>query len=80
MPILKGRRISKLRPEFVIMDPKTEGKPGEFTIGPDIIQKLCVYFSEMHRAIGEQIFPSSTLNVDKVQMQKNKQISLLPSH
>lgn len=30
VPILKGRRISKLRPEFVIMDPKTDGKPGKF--------------------------------------------------
>ncbi|KAA0720616.1 Tubby-related protein 4 [Triplophysa tibetana] len=29
VPILKGRRISKLRPEFVIMDPKTDGKPDE---------------------------------------------------
>lgn len=29
VPILKGRRISKLRPEFVIMDPKTDGKTGE---------------------------------------------------
>ena len=28
VPILKGRRISKLRPEFVIMDPKTDGKAG----------------------------------------------------
>lgn len=28
MPILKGRRISKLRPEFVIMDPKTDSKAG----------------------------------------------------
>lgn len=28
VPILKGRRISKLRPEFVIMDPKTDSKPG----------------------------------------------------
>ncbi|TKS86967.1 Tubby-related protein 4 [Collichthys lucidus] len=26
VPILKGRRISKLRPEFVIMDPKTDSK------------------------------------------------------
>ncbi|CAH2251526.1 tubby-related 4-like [Pelobates cultripes] len=26
VPVLKGRRISKLRPEFVIMDPKTDGK------------------------------------------------------
>lgn len=31
VPILKGRRISKLRPEFVIMDPKTDGKAGGFT-------------------------------------------------
>lgn len=31
VPILKGRRISKLRPEFVIMDPKTDGKTGEQT-------------------------------------------------
>lgn len=30
VPILKGRRISKLRPEFVIMDPKTDGKAGGF--------------------------------------------------
>ncbi|XP_005420203.1 tubby-related protein 4 [Geospiza fortis] len=29
VPILKGRRISKLRPEFVIMDPKTDGKTDE---------------------------------------------------
>lgn len=29
VPILKGRRISKLRPEFVIMDPKTDGKTGK---------------------------------------------------
>lgn len=28
VPILKGRRISKLRPEFVIMDPRTDGKSG----------------------------------------------------
>lgn len=30
VPVLKGRRISKLRPEFVIMDPKTDGKSGIF--------------------------------------------------
>ncbi|TRY87180.1 hypothetical protein DNTS_031717 [Danionella cerebrum] len=29
VPILKGRRISKLRPEFVIMDPKTDSKTDE---------------------------------------------------
>ncbi|XP_072907778.1 tubby-related protein 4a [Hemitrygon akajei] len=29
VPILKGRRISKLRPEFVIMDPKTDAKTDE---------------------------------------------------
>ncbi|XP_019382632.1 PREDICTED: tubby-related protein 4 isoform X1 [Gavialis gangeticus] len=29
VPILKGRRISKLRPEFVIMDPKMDGKADE---------------------------------------------------
>ncbi|XP_015447349.1 tubby-related protein 4 [Pteropus alecto] len=29
VPILKGRRISKLRPEFVIMDPRTDGKSDE---------------------------------------------------
>lgn len=28
VPILKGRRISKLRPEFVIMDPKMDSKAG----------------------------------------------------
>ena len=28
VPILKGRRISKLRPEFVIMDPRTDGRSG----------------------------------------------------
>lgn len=36
VPILKGRRISKLRPEFVIMDPKTDGKAGEV-----ILEILC---------------------------------------
>ncbi|XP_076862611.1 tubby-related protein 4-like isoform X2 [Brachyhypopomus gauderio] len=30
VPILKGRRISKLRPEFIIMDPKTDGKTDEW--------------------------------------------------
>ncbi|KAE8601803.1 hypothetical protein XENTR_v10013802 [Xenopus tropicalis] len=29
VPVLKGRRISKLRPEFVIMDPKTDAKTDE---------------------------------------------------
>uniref|UniRef100_A0A2K5ZCG6 TUB like protein 4 n=1 Tax=Mandrillus leucophaeus TaxID=9568 RepID=A0A2K5ZCG6_MANLE len=29
VPILKGRRVSKLRPEFVIMDPRTDSKPDE---------------------------------------------------
>ncbi|XP_058145610.1 tubby-related protein 4 [Dasypus novemcinctus] len=29
VPILKGRRISKLRPEFVITDPRTDSKPDE---------------------------------------------------
>ncbi|XP_039603714.1 tubby-related protein 4a [Polypterus senegalus] len=29
VPILKGRRISKLRPEFVIMDPKMDSKTDE---------------------------------------------------
>uniref|UniRef100_A0A8D1XBY4 SOCS box domain-containing protein n=1 Tax=Sus scrofa TaxID=9823 RepID=A0A8D1XBY4_PIG len=29
VPILKGRRISKLRPEFVIMDPRTDGRADE---------------------------------------------------
>lgn len=33
VPILKGRRISKLRPEFVIMDPKTDGKTGGISFG-----------------------------------------------
>lgn len=33
VPILKGRRISKLRPEFVIMDPKTDSKAGGTLIG-----------------------------------------------
>lgn len=28
VPILKGRRISKLRPEFIIMDPKMDSKAG----------------------------------------------------
>lgn len=32
VPILKGRRISKLRPEFVIMDPKTDSKAGGFNL------------------------------------------------
>ncbi|KAB0360922.1 hypothetical protein FD754_005078 [Muntiacus muntjak] len=29
VPILKGRRVSKLRPEFVIMDPRTDGRSDE---------------------------------------------------
>lgn len=32
VPILKGRRISKLRPEFIIMDPKTDSKTGGFYV------------------------------------------------
>ncbi|XP_037551162.1 tubby-related protein 4 [Nematolebias whitei] len=36
VPILKGRRISKLRPEFIIMDPKTDGKPEEVCVNPMI--------------------------------------------
>lgn len=37
VPILKGRRISKLRPEFVIMDPKTDSKTG----GP---YRVCIMY------------------------------------
>ncbi|XP_034051505.1 tubby-related protein 4-like isoform X2 [Thalassophryne amazonica] len=36
VPILKGRRISKLRPEFVIMDPKTDPKAEEVCVNPMI--------------------------------------------
>uniref|UniRef100_H3DPQ0 Tubby-related protein 4 n=1 Tax=Tetraodon nigroviridis TaxID=99883 RepID=H3DPQ0_TETNG len=36
VPILKGRRISKLRPEFVIMDPKTDSKTEEVCVNPMI--------------------------------------------
>ncbi|XP_068608329.1 tubby-related protein 4 [Brachionichthys hirsutus] len=36
VPILKGRRISKLRPEFVIMDPKTDSKAEELCVNPVI--------------------------------------------
>ncbi|CAL8284752.1 unnamed protein product [Lota lota] len=36
VPILKGRRISKLRPEFVIMDPKMDGKTEEVCVNPMI--------------------------------------------
>ncbi|XP_059907183.1 tubby-related protein 4 isoform X1 [Gadus macrocephalus] len=36
VPILKGRRISKLRPEFVIMDPKMDGKMEEVCVNPMI--------------------------------------------
>ncbi|XP_067900829.1 tubby-related protein 4a isoform X3 [Heterodontus francisci] len=39
VPILKGRRISKLRPEFVIMDPKTDGKADE-TYGNNLISTV----------------------------------------
>lgn len=36
VPILKGRRISKLRPEFVIMDPRTDSKSGRsFAVGTE---------------------------------------------
>lgn len=38
VPILKGRRISKLRPEFVIMDPKTDSKAGVFR--PERVNRL----------------------------------------
>uniref|UniRef100_A0A672FPP4 TUB like protein 4b n=1 Tax=Salarias fasciatus TaxID=181472 RepID=A0A672FPP4_SALFA len=34
VPILKGRRISKLRPEFLIMDPRTDGKADEVCVNP----------------------------------------------
>lgn len=44
MPILKGRRISKLRPEFVIMDPKTDGKTGVSKF-ISVTQKYCIYSS-----------------------------------
>lgn len=27
VPLLKGKRTSKIRPEFVIFDPQVEGKP-----------------------------------------------------
>ncbi|XP_028293273.1 tubby-related protein 4 [Gouania willdenowi] len=36
VPVLKGRRISKLRPEFVIMDPKTDGKTDDVCVNPMI--------------------------------------------
>ncbi|XP_075879344.1 tubby-related protein 4 isoform X2 [Nelusetta ayraudi] len=36
VPILKGRRISKLRPEFIIMDPKTDSKAEEVCVNPMI--------------------------------------------
>ncbi|TDG99102.1 hypothetical protein EPR50_G00207370 [Perca flavescens] len=36
VPILKGRRISKLRPEFVIMDPKMDSKAEEVCVNPMI--------------------------------------------
>ncbi|TNN44029.1 Tubby-related protein 4 [Liparis tanakae] len=36
VPILKGRRISKLRPEFVIMDPKMDSKADEVCVNPMI--------------------------------------------
>ncbi|XP_033934096.1 tubby-related protein 4 [Pseudochaenichthys georgianus] len=36
VPILKGRRISKLRPEFIIMDPKVDGKTEEVCVNPMI--------------------------------------------
>jgi len=43
VPILKGRRISKLRPEFVIMDPKMDSKAGTQTFIRDYVcsSKLC---------------------------------------
>uniref|UniRef100_A0A3Q2YWF7 Tubby-related protein 4 n=1 Tax=Hippocampus comes TaxID=109280 RepID=A0A3Q2YWF7_HIPCM len=36
VPILNGRRISKLRPEFVITDPKTDSKTEEVCVNPMI--------------------------------------------
>lgn len=43
VPILKGRRISKLRPEFVIMDPKTDGKTGNTELNLLYDLHYCVY-------------------------------------
>lgn len=41
MPILKGRRISKLRPEFVIMDPKMDNKTGGLTPYRGLYSEKC---------------------------------------
>uniref|UniRef100_A0A8C6V5K2 Tubby-related protein 4 n=1 Tax=Neogobius melanostomus TaxID=47308 RepID=A0A8C6V5K2_9GOBI len=41
VPILKGRRISKLRPEFVIMDPKTDSKADEVCVNPIAFSDSC---------------------------------------
>lgn len=60
VPILKGRRISKLRPEFVIMDPKTDGKAGRIELllcikndleilqilNPQELKKICISNTE----------------------------------
>lgn len=45
VPILKGRRISKLRPEFVIMDPKMDNKAGTAicTIADHVYFQLKLY-------------------------------------
>uniref|UniRef100_A0AAV2JDH5 IFT121/TULP4 N-terminal domain-containing protein n=1 Tax=Knipowitschia caucasica TaxID=637954 RepID=A0AAV2JDH5_KNICA len=41
VPILKGRRISKLRPEFVIMDPKTDSKADDVCVNPIAFSDSC---------------------------------------
>lgn len=52
VPILKGRRISKLRPEFVIMDPKTDGKTGKIELA-SYLQPNVTKINKTHMAVQE---------------------------
>ncbi|XP_051711156.2 tubby-related protein 4 isoform X2 [Oryctolagus cuniculus] len=54
VPILKGRRVSKLRPEFVIMDPRTDTKSGKGKHG--------FREREKERAITDEIYGNSLVS------------------
>lgn len=40
VPLLKGKRTSKIRPEFVIFDPQLDGK--------HVLQNMCLLFKIWH--------------------------------
>lgn len=44
VPLLKGKRTSKIRPEFVIFDPQTDGKRNTFLVSIFFILIFCICF------------------------------------